>query len=167
MQKIVQDYYVQVIIALLVTVPPIVFFIINGGLWGFSNLVDFDSQFSIASLIIFLLLYIPSFLFVFALIKSMIVNPTYIFFIGILSLSSFLSWGFILAGGGVQDGLGIYLIVVPAIFGTLLIMLIDRILVSKYGTKRVNKFERIILILLSVIKIFQMLSIRIQDTFID
>jgi pilus assembly protein TadC len=74
----------------------------------------------------------------------MIVKPTYIFFIGILSLSSFLTWGFILAGGGVQDGLGIYLIVVPAIFGKLLIMLIDRILVSKYGTKRVNKFERII-----------------------
>ena len=152
---------IQIILSLLVVLVPTIFFVLNGGLWGFNNLVNFERQFSIQSLIILIFCCIISFLFAFVIIKQLLKSPTYLFALGILSLIIFFSWGLVLEGGGINDSLGVYFIAIPAILSTLLVMFIDRGFVSKYGIKKVNKVERIIIIILLIPLIFQMISIRI------
>lgn len=112
--------------------------------------------------------FVFGFIIVFWLMRQITRDFTFFSMTGILALLFTIIYGFILIKGDMQDQMLLVFILLPFIIPSILLLIfIDRILVAKFGTKKVNKVERIIMIALFAIITFQMLRIIIQDAFID
>ncbi len=158
---------VQIILSLLIFAPYVIFLVKDMG-YEFVHIfkndyygknIEFTTTFLLAVFVIILYLIAVFFL----VIKRLTKNFTYISVIGVIAIIISSIYSLMLSAGNIQDRTIIMFVMLPIVFPSIsFIILIDRLCVKKFGTKKVNKVEKIISAVISIPVLLWLFVMQIQ-----